>query len=226
MKKIIIAIDGPAATGKSTTARRVAERLGYLYIDTGAMYRAVTWRVLLEKIDPVNGEEVSRVADSVHVRLETDNGSLKVFLDEKDVTREIRLPEVTAAASAVSSIPHVRDVMVREQRCMGKEKGVVLDGRDIGTVVFPQAELKIYMVANPTRVRAERRAKELHEQGIPFDVEKLEDEISIRDKKDSTRQMSPLKKADDAIELDTSQISIEEQVEFVISRVLDIIEKA
>jgi cytidylate kinase len=114
--------------------------------------------------------------------------------------------------------------MVREQRCMGKEKGVVLDGRDIGTVVFPQAELKIYMVANP-RVRAERRARELHEQGIPVDVEKLENEISIRDRKDSTRQMSPLKKADDAIELDTSLLSIEEQVEFVVWRARNIIEK-
>jgi CMP/dCMP kinase len=224
LKKIIIAIDGPAASGKSTTARRVAGRLGYLYIDTGAMYRAVTLRVLNEKIDPLNGVEVSRVAENVHVRLETDHSSLKVFLDEKDVTREIRFPEVTAAASAVSSIPLVREVMVREQRSMGREKGVVLDGRDIGTVVFPQAELKIYMVANP-RVRAERRAKELREQGIPVDLEKLENEISIRDEKDSTRQMSPLRKADDAVELDTSCLSIDEQVEFVVSRARKIIER-
>ncbi|MGD0339306.1 MAG: (d)CMP kinase [Bacteroidota bacterium] len=225
MKKIIIAIDGPAASGKSTTARRVAERLGYLYIDTGAMYRAITWRVLNENIDPSDEEEVSRIAEKIHVRLEKDNSSLRVLVDGKDVTREIRLPEVTKAASAVSSIPSVREVMVREQRFMGVEKGVVLEGRDIGTVVFPQAELKIFMVAIP-RVRAERRAKELLEQGISTDVETLENEIVTRDRKDSTRQMSPLRKADDAIELDTSFLGIEEQVDFVLARARDIIENS
>ncbi len=225
MKKIIIAIDGPAASGKSTTARRAAEQLGYLYIDTGAMYRAITWQVLSENIEPSNIEEISRIADKIHVRLKTDNSSLKVLVDGKDVTREIRLPEVTQAASAVSSVPQVREVMVREQRVMGKEKGVVLDGRDIGTVVFPEAELKIYLIANP-KVRAERRARELQEQGIPVDVEEIENEIVIRDKKDSTRQMSPLRKADDAIELDTSFLSIEEQVEFVVSKAREIIEKS
>jgi len=225
LKKIIIAIDGPAASGKSTTARRVAERLGYLYIDTGAMYRAITWRVLNENIDPSDEEEVSRIAEKIHVRLEKDNSSLRVLVDGKDVTREIRLPEVTKAASAVSSIPSVREVMVREQRFMGVEKGVVLEGRDIGTVVFPQAELKIFMVAIP-RVRAERRAKELLEQGISTDVETLENEIVTRDRKDSTRQMSPLRKADDAIELDTSFLGIEEQVDFVLARARDIIENS
>ncbi len=225
MKKIIIAIDGPAASGKSTTARRVAEQLGYLYIDTGAMYRAITWRVLNENINPSDEEEVSRIAEKIHVRLEKDNSSLRVLVDGKDVTREIRLPEVTKAASAVSSIPRVREVMVREQRFMGVEKGVVLEGRDIGTVVFPQAELKIFMVANP-RVRAERRAKELLEQGISTNLETLENEIVIRDRKDSTRQMSPLRKADDAIELDTSFLGIEEQVDFVLAKARVIIENS
>jgi cytidylate kinase len=224
LKKIIIAIDGPAASGKSTTARRVAEKLGYLYIDTGAMYRAITWRVLNEHIDPSNAEEVSRISEKIHIRLETDNSSLKVYVDGKDVTREIRLPEVTQASSAVSSYPRVREVMIREQRLVGNEKGVVLDGRDIGTVVFPQAELKIYMIAD-TKVRAKRRALELQEQGFSFDVETLEKEIEIRDRKDSTRQMSPLQKAADAIELDTSLLSIEEQVEFVMAKVYEIIEK-
>lgn len=223
MKKIIIAIDGPAASGKSTTARRVAEKLGYLYIDTGAMYRAITLQVLRENIDPLNIEEVSCITEKIHVSLETHDGSLKIMLDGNDVTREIRLPEVTQAVSAVSSIPRVREVMVREQRAMGKNKGVVLDGRDIGTVVFPGAELKIYMVANP-RVRAERRAKELEGQGIVTDVAALEDEIQVRDRKDSTRQMSPLRKAVDALELDTSLLSIDEQVEFVVSKARKIIE--
>ncbi len=225
MKKIIIAIDGPAASGKSTTAKLVAERLNYLYIDTGAMYRAIAWCVLHEKIDPENEKVVAELAQKVSVKLEYDhNRSLKVYIDGHDVTLEIRRPNVTKAVSPVSSYPEVRKVLVAQQRVLGKDGGVVLDGRDIGTVVFPNAELKIFMVAN-ARIRAERRAREFAEQGISIDLKTLEDEIIYRDKYDSLRVTSPLRKADDAIELDTSSRSIDEQVAFVLEKAKAILEK-
>lgn len=224
LKNIVIAIDGPAAAGKSTTARMVAERLGYLHVDTGAMYRAMTLKALLRGGNVNNAEKVEELAEETEIRLERDAGKLKVFLDRKDVTEEIRRREVDRAVSAVSSYKKVREVMVREQRRMGERSGIVLEGRDIGTVVFPNAELKIYMVAN-VEERARRRQKELAAQGIETDFEKLVHEIVTRDEKDSSRSVSPLRKADDAIILDTSTMTINEQVDFIVRKAKEIIDK-
>jgi len=227
LRKIIIAIDGPAASGKSTTARLVAERLGYLYIDTGAMYRAVALKVLEHGLDVDDVEGISKLVEKTEVRLVQSKDGLKVYLDGRDVTDEIREPEVTNASSAVSAIPKVRELLVREQRKMGESGGIVLEGRDIGTVVFPNADLKIYMVADDEE-RARRRQRELLQKGgakAP-DLSVLIQEIQERDKRDSSRAISPLRKAADAIELDTSNLTIEEQVEFVLREARKLIQKS
>src|SRR3990172_3572547 len=217
LKKIVIAIDGPAAAGKSTTARRVAKILGYLHIDTGAMYRALTLKLLLAKLLVGAAEEIEKLTEVTAVRLERRDGENKVFVDGKDVTAQIRTPEVTRSVSKISSYPFVRRVMVREQRKLAEGGGVVLEGRDIGTVVLPEADLKIYMVANVAE-RAKRRKKELSEGGIEVDEEILVEEIRKRDQQDSTREVSPLRKAEDAIELDTSSMTIDAQVEFIVNK--------
>ncbi|MCI0706486.1 MAG: (d)CMP kinase [Ignavibacteriae bacterium] len=222
MKKIVIAIDGPAASGKSTTARLVAERLGYLHIDTGAMYRAITWKVLEEKIPLDAVDRIQKLAEKTHIRLERSPRGNTVYLDDKDVSDAIRLPNVTKSVSHISSYQVVRDVMVREQRRMAKEGGVVLEGRDIGTVVLPNAELKIYMVADVAE-RARRRKKELEHAGVGVDEHALIEEIQERDRRDSTRTVSPLKKAHDAMELDTSKLTVDEQVEFIVRRAEELV---
>jgi len=222
LRKIVIAIDGPAASGKSTTARLVADRLGYLHIDTGAMYRAVTLRVLEEKIPLEEVEGIGALAEATSIRLERSDGTNRVYVGDRDVTREIRSEPVTRSVSAVSSYQRVRDVLVREQRRMAQGGGVVLEGRDIGTVVLPYAELKIYMVARvPERVK--RRKMELDAAGVRIDPASLEKEILERDRLDSTRTASPLRKAQGAIEVDTSSMSIEEQVQFVVDQANEII---
>jgi len=223
-KKITIAIDGPAASGKSTTAKLVAYKLGYLHIDTGAMYRAITLKALDEKIDLSNKKEIVRLAQTSAVRLEVEDGTTKVFLDGNEVTKRIRTQLVNRSVSTVSSYKGVRDVMVQEQKKMAANGGVVLEGRDIGTVVLPKAELKIFMVAS-VEVRARRRKKDLALVGIEAHQDDLVKEIDARDKKDSTREASPLRKASDAIELDTSNLTIEEQVHFILERAKDIIRK-
>lgn len=220
MKKLVIAIDGPAASGKSTTSKLVAERLGYLYIDTGAMYRAITWKVIRNKIDPEETDIIGELAERTSVRLEKANDEIKVFLDGEDVSKEIRTQEVTGAVSAVSAIEKVRTVMVREQRKIGECGGVVVDGRDIGTVVFPNADVKIFMIAD-VEERARRRQKELERAGATVDLSKLVEEIVTRDKKDSGRNISPLRKADDAIALDTTDLTIDEQVDFIVKKVFE-----
>ena len=224
MRKIVIAIDGPAASGKSTTAKLVARRLGYLHIDTGAMYRAITLRVLEEGIALDDAKSIRSVAERSKVRLERIDHANRVLLDGRDVTKEIRSREVTRAVSMISSYQPVRDVLVREQRRIAKDGGVVLEGRDIGTVVLPRADLKIFMVASADE-RATRRKKELEQSGTIVDRNVLEQEILERDRKDTTRAASPLQKAADAIELDTSSLTIDQQVEFVIAKANKVIEK-
>ena len=217
-KKLVIAIDGPAASGKSTTARLVAEELGYIHLDTGAMYRAVTLKVLRAGIPPSDGGSIGRLLSSTHVALRLEGGVTRVLLDGQDVTEEIRSAEVTRAVSAVSRHRKVREAMVREQRRMGAEGGIVLEGRDIGTVVFPDADLKFFMIAG-IEARARRRGEELRSRGISPDMRGLIEEIRERDMLDSTREESPLKKAEDAIEIDTSDLTIDEQVRVVVDRV-------
>lgn len=222
MRKIVIAIDGPAASGKSTTARLVAERLGYLHIDTGAMYRVVTLRVLEEGIRLNDIDRITSLAEVLRIRLERTENTNRVFVDNRDVTREIRTEKVTQSVSAVSSYPQVRGILVREQRRIAQGGGVVLEGRDIGTVVLPDADLKIYMIAQVAE-RVRRRKSELEAVGVSVESATLQEEILERDRLDSTREASPLRKAAGAIEVDTSTLTIEQQVQFVVDKAKDII---
>ncbi|MBI5214816.1 MAG: (d)CMP kinase [Ignavibacteriae bacterium] len=222
MRKLIIAIDGPAASGKSTTARLVAGKLGYLHIDTGAMYRAMTLKVLEQQLHLDDHETIGQLAHQTEIQLRQQEDGLHIFLDSRDVTERIRSQAVTKAASPVSSIKAVREVMVREQRKMGENGGIVLEGRDIGTVVFPNADLKIFLVAQVNE-RAKRRQMDLKKTGIEVGLDVLADELTKRDEFDSTRKESPLRKADDAILLDTSSMTIDEQVEFIVTKAKEII---
>ena len=209
----VIAIDGPAAAGKSTIAQKVAEMLGYVYIDTGAMYRAITLKALNQNIAVENEEKLEEMLAQTTIRLTNDK---KVYLDEVDVTDAIRQPVVSQNVSAVSAHKVVRDELKRRQIEYAKTDNVVMDGRDIGTNVLPDADYKIFMTAS-VEVRAERRYKENVKRNIPCDLESLKDEIQKRDELDSTRKHSPLLKAEDAIEVDTSSMTIEEVVNTIIT---------
>lgn len=214
MNKLIIAIDGPSASGKSTTARLVAEQLGYIYIDTGAMYRAATVAWLRSGLE-VNDDAAPKLMDSIFIELKQSPDGQRTFLNGEDVSDAIRLPEVTKLVSPVSALALVREKLVEQQRAMGAAGGVVMDGRDIGTVVFPDAELKIFLIAS-IEARAERRAKELSEKGLVFSLEEIKQQLAARDAYDSGRAISPLKKAQDAIEIDTSDLTIGQQVNKII----------
>jgi len=222
-RNLVIAIDGPAASGKSTTARLVAEELGYLHVDTGAMYRAVTLKVLRTGLSPADAERIGSLLETTRVALRRDGPAIRVILDGEDVTAEIRDPAVTRAVSTVSRHRVVRQAMVREQRTMGAAGGIVLEGRDIGTVVFPDADVKFFMTAG-IDARARRRRDELGARGDAPDIGQLAEEIRERDRLDSTREESPLKKAEDAIEIDTSDMTIDEQVRAVVARVKSVTE--
>ena len=214
-RRITIAIDGPSASGKSTTARMVARRLGYTYIDTGAMYRALTWAAINEGIAPVERERLADLARRVSIELGQDERRTLVSVNGENVSEEIRQPEVTRSVSEVSAHRDVRERMVELQRELGRSGGVVLDGRDIGTVVFPEAELKIFLVAD-IDARARRRREELRSKGVEMDEEMVAIDLAERDRKDEEREESPLRAAEDAVRIDTSGLTIEEQVEQVI----------
>lgn len=219
MKKLIIAIDGTAGSGKSTTAKLVARRLHYLHIDTGAMYRAVALAVLQKKIDPGDRSAVEELTSNLKIRLRQSNG-IEVLLNDANITDLIRNSEVTAIASKVSSYGGVREKLAEEQREMGKNGGVVLEGRDIGTVIFPDADVKLFFTAD-IEERARRRLHEMADRGEEVDYKTMMADLAFRDHADSTRKISPLKKADDAITIDTSDLSIDEQVELALSIVSD-----
>ncbi|MBU1298618.1 MAG: (d)CMP kinase [Bacteroidetes bacterium] len=222
LKKIVIAIDGPAASGKSTTAKLTAEKLNYLHIDTGAMYRALTLKVIENNVNPEDETSVYDTVKNCVIEFDRNKNAMLVFLDGKNVTEAIRNREVTRNVSAVSSYKKVRQLMVNEQRRLSEGGGVVLEGRDIGTVVVPNADLKIFMVAS-VEERVKRRQKELAEKGTNVDYDKLVKDIIDRDTKDSKRTESPLRKADDAIILDTSNLTINQQVDFIVDKALEII---
>jgi len=223
LRRIAIAIDGPAASGKSTTAELVARRLGYLHLDTGAMYRAVTLGVLKGGIDVADRPAVEEFARTSALIVEAGGSEgNRILLNGEDMTAEIRSPKVTKNVSAISSYGAVRSVLVREQRKMAEQGGIVLEGRDIGTVVLPDAELKIFMVATVSE-RAKRRRKDLLKAGIEVQEEELVRDIEERDRKDSTRDVSPLKMAPDAIKVDTSNMTIDEQVTFIVNKAREII---
>jgi cytidylate kinase len=219
MKKIIIAIDGPAGSGKSTTAKLLAKKLGYLYIDTGAMYRAVTLFWLRSNL-PLEEKYLAPLLDNIKVDLLNKNDHLIILLNGEDVSSEIRKPEVTNYVSPISTFESVRNFLVAQQRNLGNAGGVVMDGRDIGTVVFPNAELKIFLVAN-TEERVRRRLKELQASGIDIDKDEVERQIVERDRIDSQRTHSPLRKSEDAIEIDTTNLTIEQQVEIIYNLALE-----
>ena len=211
-KKLTIAIDGPSGAGKSTVARSLARRLGYVYIDTGAMYRSLGLRVKERGISPEDELTLQRLALSLHIRFITDGGQTRVFSEGEDITEAIRTPEISRLASSISKQKGVREALVQMQREMGKEGGVVLEGRDIGTVVFPDADVKFYLDAEGDE-RIRRRHDELLEKGVKVDLEETREELLQRDYNDTHRVHSPLKKATDAVFIDSTHRSVEEVVE-------------
>ncbi|MCD6374717.1 MAG: (d)CMP kinase [Caldisericaceae bacterium] len=213
-EKIRIAIDGPAASGKSTTARLLAKKLGYLYIDTGAMYRAATLSVLRAGIDIHDEQAVVEHVKKIKISLKIIDGVQRTFLNGENVSGLIRTPEINQVISVISSYPGVRQVLIEQQRQLAREGGVVMDGRDIGTVVLPDAELKVFLVAS-LEERARRRQLDMERQGIQMDLEEIKKEIARRDELDSSRSAAPLKKAADARELDTTHLTIKQQVEII-----------
>ena len=220
MQKIKIAIDGPAASGKSTTAKNIAQKLKYLYIDTGAMYRALTLAIIKNKVDISNKKEIQALALKSTIELKQVDSQLHTFLDGIDVSYEIRLPEINQIISKISAYPEIRKIMVNKQRFLSQQGGIVMDGRDIGTVVLPDAEVKIFMEAKLSE-RAKRRFAELQKKGVKSELSEIEKEIANRDQIDSNRAASPLKPAEDAVIIDTSNLTIEEQT----NACLDLINK-
>ncbi|WP_343486728.1 (d)CMP kinase [Allomuricauda sp. d1] len=220
MRKIIVAIDGHSSTGKSTVAKRLAKALGYVFIDTGAMYRAVTLYALQNGFvseGKLNAQKLTAALPSIELKFKTntDTGKSEMYLNGKNVEGEIRSMEVSKYVSPVATIKEVREKLVAQQQKMGLEKGIVMDGRDIGTVVFPDAELKIYMTAS-AEIRAQRRYQELLGRGENVSYDEVLKNVQDRDRIDSTRETSPLKKAEDAIEFDNSELGMEEQFEKIL----------
>lgn len=213
---INVAIDGPAGAGKSTVAKAAAKKLGFIYVDTGALYRTVGVNALRKGIDPKDAEEVKATLDDIDVSLGFVDGSQHVFLNGEDVSEEIRLPASSMAASAVSAIPEVREFLLSLQRDIAKKNNCLMDGRDIGTVILPDAQYKFFFTAS-AEIRADRRCKELKEKGIPADYETVLAEIKERDYNDSHRETAPLKQADDAVLIDSSNMTIEEAVDKIVS---------
>ncbi len=226
----IIAIDGPAGAGKSTVARLVADRLGLLYLDTGAMYRAVTWLVLQSGLDPKDEISVAELLSDAQLRLASEPGDggkatlTRVWINDHEVTQAIRSPEVTRQVSTIAAQPMVREILVRQQQAYGSQGGVVMEGRDIGTHVFPFAELKVFLTASVAE-RARRRQKDLVRLNQPaMSLDVLEQDISERDRKDSTRRVAPLRKAEDAVEVVTDGLSIDAVVDKIVSLYHDLVE--
>lgn len=211
---IIITIDGPAGAGKSTTARRVAEHLGYIYIDTGAMYRAVTLAAI-ESATAITTKGLCALVSTISIALRTDERGQRTLLNGVDVSDRIRQPDVTALVSRVSAEPCVREHLVALQRAMGRDGGVVMDGRDIGSVVFPNAHVKVYLVASIAE-RARRRLQDLHALGQRAQIEDVITQIAERDRLDSSRETSPLMKPEGAVEIDTTHRTIDEQVQDIV----------
>ena len=214
-KHIIIAIDGPSGTGKSTTAKIVAKDLGITYLDTGAMYRAITFAALEKGVAPTNKAGIDQLLQSTKIRFDDNN---QIVINGMNREKEIRGKQVSEAVSPYSAIPEVRSVLTQWQREIAGERSCILDGRDIGTVVFPNADFKFFLVTD-LKVRAERRYQECLQKGIAMTLEEIEKNLAERDRIDSSRATAPLKKADDAIEIDTTQLSIEQQVKKIEDRV-------
>lgn len=220
MKRLKIAIDGPCGSGKSTVAKLLAERLGYKFINTGAMYRAVGLTVLERGIDPLDEPRVRALLPKIEIDLVGPASNQRVLLNGRDVTERIAEPDVASAASRVSSLLPVRKDLVARQQRMAREGGVVLEGRDIGTVVLKDAECKFFVTASLTE-RARRRLKDYEEMGINKSLEEVREDLRIRDDNDSTREHSPLMKADDAIEIDTTDLTIDEAIDRLMALIVE-----
>jgi len=217
---MVIAIDGPAGSGKSTTAKFIAKKLSFTHINTGAMYRGITLKCIQEKINPADLREMNHVLNQTEFRFSGEDGAA-LFMDGVDISSEITIGEVTESVSRISAIPQVREKLVQYQRNMAEGIDVVLEGRDIGTVVFPQAEFKFFLVAD-IHERARRRMREMEIKGEIVSLAEITKELEERDRKDSTRKHSPLIKAEDAVEIDTTGLSITEQV----NRIIEIVTKS
>jgi cytidylate kinase len=223
MKKITIAIDGHSSCGKSTMAKDLARKVGYIYVDTGAMYRSVTLYAmrhgLIREDGSIMADELEKRMSDIRIefRLNAETGRPDTYLNDECVEQQIRSIEVSGHVSPIAALPFVRTAMVARQQQMGKDKGVVMDGRDIGTVVFPDAELKIFVTAS-ARVRAQRRYDELQQKGMPADYDEILKNVEERDYIDSHREVSPLRQADDALLLDNSSMTIAEQNEWLMAR--------
>lgn len=219
---ISVAIDGPVGAGKSTVARESAKRLGFIYADTGALYRAIGLYAVRNGVEDEKGldygEKVTSLLPEITVEIKLENGTQKVFLCGEDVSEEIRQPKISMAASAVSAVPAVRDFLLELQRSIARENDVLMDGRDIGTVVLPSADVKIFITASP-EIRARRRFEELVNKGVETDFDQVLADLNRRDYQDSHRAVAPLKMAEDAILLDTSKLDFEQSVQSVVDLV-------
>jgi len=215
MKQMVIAIDGPGGAGKSSVAKRVAQALGYRYLDTGALYRALAWKAMQRGLRPQDTRYIIEMTRETRVELQQHNGEQRVLVDGEDVTDAIRAPEVGNLASPISAIPEVREILLDWQREFGRQGGTVAEGRDTGTVVFPKAEVKIFLTASLDE-RARRRHKELLERGINISFEQVKLDMEARDQRDSTRHVAPLRPAPDAVVINTDHMSLGEVVEEVL----------
>lgn len=217
MSTIRIAIDGPSGAGKSTLARAAAKALGFLYVDTGAIYRTIGLYIHENGLDPSDGEAVAAVLPEIHVELRYDGANeQRMFLNGRDVSEAIRLPEISRCASAVSALPAVRAYLLEMQRALGRVHNVIMDGRDIGTVVLPDAEVKVFLTAS-SRARAERRCRELEQRGTPQPFEEVLRDIEARDWRDIHRAAAPLRRAEDAVELDTTELDFAQSEEALLN---------
>lgn len=224
-KNIVVAIDGYSSCGKSTLAKALAKKLHFIYVDSGAMYRAVTLYFLRNKIDVTNEHEVAEALKAIHLNFHSRDYQTHITLNDEEVSEEIRQMPVSEKVSDISTIRAVRKEMVKQQQRMGVSKNMIMDGRDIGTTVFPQAEVKIFMTADP-KIRAQRRFKELVASGEEVTLESIFDNLAHRDYQDTTRKESPLVRAKDAIVLDNTTLTKQQQLDFVLERVQPFLSKA
>jgi cytidylate kinase len=217
-KDLVIAIDGPSGVGKSTAARSIAARLGYLYLESGALYRAVAWKVIQEKVDSGNMEALKSLCRRIEISVQNVGGQSRIWVDQKDVMDELKTPLLDRVSSQISAVAPVRERLLHLQRQIGHRGGVVIEGRDIGSVVFPDADLKFYLDAS-TEVRSKRRYNELRRKGYNVTLASVSEEIQLRDQRDSQRDLAPLRKPEDAVYIDTTHLTLDQVVDTMMGEI-------